>query len=162
MNKSFWRYSSCASFLLQWWITPLRQAACQQLFLLLLEIQWRDWHLEMAELWNVNLYVSVTRSLFCLNKWTSAVSQKRISPNDRENKLNQTFCSFYLQALIFDTGINASFLNVTFSLPVAMQQLASLHTGEPLQFADNRNTTQYIKMTLKPDVFSSWPLVKLL
>lgn len=48
-------------------------------FFLLLEIQRRDWHLEILELWNVNLYASVTRSLFYMNKWTSTVRQKRIS-----------------------------------------------------------------------------------
>lgn len=65
--------------------------------------------------------MSVTRSLFCVNKWASAVSQKKISPTDKKNKLNQTFCYFYLEALIFDTSINTIFLNVTFCLPVAVQ-----------------------------------------
>lgn len=90
-------------------------------FFLLLEIQRRDWHLEILELWNVNLYASVTRSLFYMNKWTSTVRQKWISspPTERANETKHF--SFYLQAFIFDTSISAIFVNVTFSLPVAMQ-----------------------------------------
>lgn len=40
-------------------------------------------------------------------------------PNERANETKHF--SFYLQAFIFDTSISAIFVNVTFSLPVAMQ-----------------------------------------
>lgn len=64
--------------------------------------------------------MSITRSLFCFDKWASAVSQKKISPTDKKNKLNQSFRYLYLQELLFDTSVNI-FLNVTFSSPAAAQ-----------------------------------------
>lgn len=63
-------------------------------FFLVLEIQRRDWHLEILELWNVNLYASVTRSLFYMNKWTSTVRQKRISSPQMKEQMKPNIFLF--------------------------------------------------------------------